>query len=229
MKKINLTSAFLIAVFALPTITLVQSNFGTGSVYAQEGDAKPKRKSKRVQSIPQSLIKEFTRLSEAFDVEDYAAADRILDKIEAKEDLNNISKAYIHNYRGNIHFTRDNLRGALSEFKKVLSLKEGVPEGFYNQIIYVVAQVYFSQENYSEALKYARQWFQTQKEPTADGYMLVGQALYMLKRYDEALPNVQKGIQKYVDVGSIPKEGWLNLLTSIYRQKNDYKKNVTCS
>ena len=91
-------------------------------------------------------------------------------------------------------------------------------------MLYVVAQVLFSQEKYREALTYAQRWLNTQEEPTAEGYMVVGQAHYMLKDYNKALPNVQKGIAKYVELGSVPKEGWLNLLSSIYRQKNDFRK-----
>ena len=190
---------------------------------AQDDDA-PKRQTKRVQSIPQALVKDFEKVNEAFDAENYAEAERILNTLKAKDNLNNISKAYINNYTGNIKFSRDDLPGALNDFKAILAEPEGVPEGFYNQIVYVVAQVYFSQENYSEALKYAQQWFKTQEDPTADAFMLVGQAQYMLKQYDAALPNVQAGIQKYVELGETPKEGWLNLLSSIYRNKEDFNK-----
>ena len=222
MRKVNWFAVTLATMLALPGLLMVDMISDSSLAYAQED--KPKRATKRVQSIPQGLIKDFEKLNEAFDAENYAEADRILNKLQAKEDLNEISRAYIHNYRGNIYFSRDNLPGALSEFKKILAITEGVPEGFYNQIIFVVAQVYFSQENFSEALSYAQRWFKTQTDPSADAYMLVGQAQYMLKRYDAALPNVQKGIQKYIDVGSVPKEGWLNLLSSIYRQKDDFNK-----
>lgn len=203
-------------------LTLLSLVFVNQQSYAQ--DDAPARKTKRVQSIPQALVKDFEKVNEAFDAEKYSEAERILNTLRAKPDLNNISKAYINNYSGNIKFSRDDLRGALNDFKAILALPEGVPEGFYNQIIYVVAQVYFSQENYSEALSHAQRWFKTQTDPSADAYMLVGQAQYMLKRYDDALPNVQNGIQKYVDLGQTPKEGWLNLLSSIYRNKNDFRK-----
>ncbi|NND82345.1 MAG: tetratricopeptide repeat protein [Gammaproteobacteria bacterium] len=224
MTKLKISATVFATLLAMPMLLVVETLVDpSASAYAQRTE-KPKRQTKRVESIPQALIKDFEKLNEAFDAENIAEAERILNKLEAKPDLNNISRAYIYNYRGNIYFSRDNLNGALREFKKLLAITEGLPESFYNQIIYVVAQVYFSQENYGEALNYAQRWFRTQEDPAADAYMLVGQAQYMLKRYDDALPNVQKGIQKYVDLGSIPKEGWLNLLSSIYRQKNDFKK-----
>ncbi len=214
--------ALSIIVTAPFTPVLNQGSF----VQAQEEEAKPRRKGKRVESIRQKHIKTFEGINEAFEIDDYAAAAELLAKLERDPDLNNIERSYVHTFKGNIAFTRDDLQGALREFKKIIPLKEGLPEANYNQNFYVIAQVYFSLENYSEALNYARQWFNTQAEPTADGYMLIGQAQYMLKRYDDALPNVQKGIDIYVQVGSVPKEGWLNLLSNIYRQKDQYSKMV---
>jgi len=190
-------------------------------VHAQDDDA-PQRTTKRVQSIPQALVKEFEKIAELFDTEQYGEAERILNGMKSP-DNNNITNAYISNYLGNIYYNRENHSAALREYKNILANPEGISESFYNQFLYVVAQVYFSQENYSEALSHAQRWFKTQEDPSADAYMLVGQAQYLLKRYDDALPNVQKGIQKYIDLGSTPKEGWLNLLSSIYRNKNDYK------
>ena len=223
-RFIKLTLSTAIAVpLMLATEYAVIDSVGT-QAQAQEAAKKPRKKTRRVESIRQKHVKTFEKINEAFDAENIPGAQSLLAKLEAEPDLNNIEKAYVANYKGNIYFSQDNLNGALREFRKIMSLKEGVSEGFYNQIMYVIAQVYFSQENYREALNFAQRWLKTQEEPTADGYMLVGQAHYMLKDYNKALPMVQKGIQKYIDLGSIPKEGWLNLLSSIYRQKGDYRK-----
>lgn len=219
LKQINAHYAFA-AIIRSTLVALTLFTF----LLASAAEEAPKRKTKKVQSIPQSLVKDFQKLGEAFEQENIPEAQRLIAKLEAKKTLNNISKAYIANFKGNIYFSQENLGGALREFKKVLSLKEGIPESFTSQITYVVAQVYFSMENYSEALKYAQRWFRTQEDPSADAYMLIGQAQYMLKRYDDALPNVQKGIDKYRAQGAKPKESWLNLLLGIYREKSNYKR-----
>ncbi|MFT5573885.1 MAG: tetratricopeptide (TPR) repeat protein [Cryomorphaceae bacterium] len=202
---------------------LEASVIGVEQAQAQEAE-KPKRKAKRVETIRAKYVKDFEKIQAAFEIDDHAVVNTILDKLEKVPELNNIERAYIHNYRGNICFEADNLKCALREFKLVTRTREGLSDAFYNQMLYVIAQVYFSQENYKEALNYAQIWFKTQAEPPADAYMLIGQAYYMLKNYDAALPNVQNGIQKYIDLGSVPKEGWLNLLSNIYRQKNDFRK-----
>jgi len=228
MNKIKLVNPILKPVFmvalALPLMAGVEVTIVDSQQAQAQEENKPRRKAKRVESIRQKHIKTFEKINEAFDAENIPETTRLLNKLEKEPDLNNIEKAYLYNYRGNIYFSQDRLGSALNAFKKVTATRDGIPDGFYNQILYVIAQVLFSQENYREALKYAQTWFKTQADPSADAYMLVGQAHYMLKSYDKALPNVQKGIQKYVDLGSVPKEGWLNLLSSIYRQKNQYKK-----
>ncbi len=223
-KGKSLVGVSMVAALMLSLTTTVETWVLDSQIAQAQKNNQPTRKAKRVESIRQKHIKTFEKIQLAFEEEKNAEVKRLLDKMSAEPDLNNIEKAYIANYRGNICFASDNLPCALREFKKVTSTREGIPDGFYNQMLYVIAQVLFSQEKYKEALGYAQTWFKTQEDPSADAFMLVGQAHYMLKDYNQALPNVQKGIAKYIELGSVPKEGWLNLLSSIYRQKNDFKK-----
>ncbi|MBT5031659.1 MAG: tetratricopeptide repeat protein [Proteobacteria bacterium] len=213
-KIMFVSVALAITLGSFGTVTQAQNN-------SEEGQAR--QKAVRVQSIRQRLIKDFEALAEFVELENHAEATAILNELAADPDLNNIEKAYVANFRGNICFSTDDLDCAIREFKKILITPDGIPPAFYNQMYYVVAQVYFSQEDYRNALDYAQQWFTTQEAPPADAYMLVGQAQYMLQNFDAALPNVIKGIQMYEELGSIPKEGWLNLLSGIYRQKDDYR------
>lgn len=216
----RLTGASMLAVMLLAG---GETLIGIEPVNAQEAEKK-KRATKKVESVGAKNAKVFEKVQEAFEAENFAEVERLLAKLSA-EKLNNIERSYVANYRGNICFSQDKLNCALREFKKITDAgSEGISESFYNQMLYVVAQVLFSQEKYAEALRYAQQWFKTQEDPSADAYMLIGQAYYMLKDYNKALPNVQKGIDKYVALGSVPKEGWLNLLSNIYRQKDQYSK-----
>ena len=181
---------------------------------------------KRVQSIRQKHIKTFEKVQEAFDAENTSEVLRLIGKIEKDPELNNIERAYIRNFRGSIYFTQDNLSSAYREFKAIVNNSEGVPDAFVNQMYYVLAQVAFSQENYREALSNANRYIKTLAQPSADMFLLVGQAHFQLKEYDQALVNVQKGIDNYKQQGKQPKEGWLNLLASIYRNKSQYSKMV---
>lgn len=177
----------------------------------------------KIDPIRQGNIKKFEKIAELFEQEKIREASAELTKLESEPNLSATERAYIANYRGNINFSNENLNGALAQFRKILAICDGISHSFYNQIVYVVAQVYFSKEDYRNALDYAQAWKKTQEEPSADAFMLIGQAHYMLQDYNRALPNVLKGIEMYERAGDRPKESWLNLLASLYRQKNDYK------
>ena len=212
------------SLLALMLVSGGQAVIGVETAQAQEAQKK-KRATKKVESVNAKNAKVFEKAQEAFEAENYAEVERLLAKLSGENKLNNIERSYVANYRGNICFSQDNLSCALREFKKITDAgSEGISESFYNQMLYVVAQVLFSQEKYREALRYAQTWFKTQEDPSADAYLLIGQAHYMLKDYNKALPNVQKGIDKYIALGSVPKESWLNLLSNIYRQKNQFNK-----
>ena len=219
----SLISMSLCALLMLPVTAVIETTLVQAQQAHAQDDA-PRRKAKRVESIRQKHVKVFEKVAEAQETENYAEMTRNLDKLSRETDLNNIEKAYIAQFRGNICFSQDRLSCALTEFKKVIRTRDGLSDGFYNNMLYVVAQVYFSQENYREALKFAQQWIGTQELPSPDGLILIGQAHYQLKQYDQALPNVQKAISLYEELGTKPKEGWLNLLSSIYRQKSQYRK-----
>ncbi len=213
----------MLTALVLPLSAGLETAVFESQVVQAQNDA-PKRKTRRVESIRAKHVKSFEKISAALDAEDLNGAKALLRKLGAEPDLNNIEKAYYHNFNGSICLNQDNLGCALREFKAVTNIQDGISVGFSNQMLYQVAQVLFLQENYREALSYAQRWFKTQEDPSADAYMLIGQAYYQLKQYDNALPNVQKGISKYKELGSTPKEGWLNLLSSIYREKREYKK-----
>ncbi len=221
--KTALKPLLLTALIVPISATVEVSYFDSQVATAQNGE-QSKRKTRRVESIRAKHVKTFEKVSEAFDKEDVAGAKAQLAKLAKETDLNNIEKAYLWNFQGSICLNEDKLNCALNNFKKVANIQDGISIGFQNQMLYQVAQVLFLQEKYREALTYAQRWFRTQEDPSADAYMLIGQAHYQLKEYNKALPNVQKGIEKYEALGSIPKEGWLNLLSNIYREKKQYRK-----
>lgn len=216
LMSVAIAAALTLPLASITEVVLLDSQ----QSYAQS------KSTKRVQSIRQKHIKNFEKIQEAFDAENTSEVLRLIGKLEQDPDLNNIERAYIRNFRGSIYFTQDNLSAAYREFKGIVDNSEGVPEAFVNQMYYVLAQVSFSQDNYREALTNANRYIKTLETPSADMFMLVGQAHFQLKEYDQALVNVQKGIDNYKQQGKQPKEGWLNLLASIYRNKSQFTKMV---
>jgi tetratricopeptide (TPR) repeat protein len=171
--------------------------------------------------------KEFEQLEKAqalIEEKKHSQAKKILDTMAKKEGLNNYTRAQIANFTGFYYFDRGDYKSALNQYLKVVKDPEGIPEGFFNQTYYTIAQIYFQLENYKSALTYAQKWFKSTEKPPADAHMLIGQAHYMLNDFKRALPSVKKGISMYEQEGRKPKENWLVLLRGIYYEQNNYKQ-----
>jgi len=88
------------------------------------------------------------------------------------------------------------------------------------------AQLQFTQDDYEGALVTVRQLMAAVTEPSADVYMLEGQALFQLARYEEALVPIKTAVDMYREQGQIPKENWLLLLRVIYFEMKDYDNMI---
>ena len=90
-----------------------------------------------------------------------------------------------------------------------------------------MAQLQFTQEDYTDALVTIDRLMASVDEPSADIYMLKGQALFQMERYDDALNPIKIAIDMYRSQGRPPKENWLLLLRVIYFERNDYDNMLT--
>ena len=97
-----------------------------------------------------------------------------------------------------------------------------LPEALVLSTLKTMAQLQYTQEDYKGALATINRLMKSVDEPSADIYMLKGQALFQMERYDDALAPIKTAISMYRDQGRPPKENWLLLLRVIYFERNDY-------
>jgi len=90
-------------------------------------------------------------------------------------------------------------------------------------MLYSLAGLYAAEGQYLKAIEIMREWFRYEENPIADAYMIIGSAFTELERYDEALPYIQKAIQK----AEVPKENWYLLELAIYFEKNRFRDAIS--
>jgi tetratricopeptide (TPR) repeat protein len=193
------------------------------SAYAQDDDKKPKRQTKKVQTLSQKIYEKLIEAQAEIEEKNYAQGLQMLQELRAQPKLNNFEQAQISNFFGFYYFVQEQYPQALAEYKKVIADPEGIPEGLYVSTFYTIAQLYFQEEDYQNALEYAQRWFAATPEPSADAYMLIGQAYYQLEQVDKAFEPVRTGIEMYKAADRVPKENWYLLLRALYYEKNDYE------
>jgi tetratricopeptide (TPR) repeat protein len=140
---------------------------------------------------------------------------------KGKTKLSDYERAQIYNLEGYSYYLQERYTEAIKSYEKVLAQPD-LPEALVLSTLKTMAQLQFTQEDYKGALVTIDRLMQAVTEPSADIFMLKGQALFQMEKYDEALGPIKIAIDMYREQGRPPKENWLLLLRVIYFERNDY-------
>ena len=190
------------------------------TLLAQE--KKDDRKTKQTVAMSQQVYEKLQEIQELVEAKDYASAQRLVDEAKANEKLSPYERAQVWNLQAYSFYLQERYPDAIRAYEQVLAQPD-LPEALIQSSLKTKAQLQFTQEDYEGALATVRQLMASIEEPAADVYMLEGQALFQLTRYDDALEPIKKAIQMYQEQGQTPKENWLLLLRAIYLEKRDYE------
>src|SRR5690606_38163716 len=88
-----------------------------------------------------------------------------------------------------------------------------------SQARYQLAQLWMQEEDWSEGAKALESWLATATNPSSSAYYLLAIAYYQLEQMDNALEPARKAVEL---AGEQPQEGWLQLLSALLMQREDY-------
>ncbi|MFK8053224.1 MAG: tetratricopeptide repeat protein [Woeseiaceae bacterium] len=135
--------------------------------------------------------------------------------------LNGYEKALIFQTIGFIHANQNELTKAIEYFEKSIAENALTPDS-QQGMLYSLASLYMSQEQFRKAISTAREWFKYEAEPEGDAYMLIGSSFAQLEDYKSALPYVKKAIS----LSDKPQEPWYQLELAIYFELKQVAKAV---
>jgi tetratricopeptide (TPR) repeat protein len=110
----------------------------------------------------------------------------------------------------------------LNDYELALVHQTYLPNLAQQGMLYSLAGLYAANQKFLKAIETMRVWFQYEANPPAKAYMVIGSSYAELKKYDEALPYIQKAIE----VSEEPEENWYLLELSIYFEKNRFRDAV---
>jgi tetratricopeptide (TPR) repeat protein len=195
---------------------------GVSSQALAQQKAGKDRKTKQTVAMSQKVYESLTEIQELVEIKSYAEAQRLIDRMnQGKTKLSDYERAQIYNLEGYSYYLQELYGKAIKSYEKVLAQPE-LPEALILSTLKTMAQLQFTQEDYSGALVTIDRLMNSVEEPSADIFMLKGQALFQMERYDDALNPIKTAINMYRDQGRPPKENWLLLLRVIYFERNDY-------
>ena len=208
---------------ALPLVNTMQSTIAVGSAYAAEDEA-PARKTRRVPSMSESVYKKLAEAQELIDLKDFNGALAVLDSALTKRSINPNEIGQVQNMRGFVFFSREDYKGAINAYKKVVAQGEDIPEGLETTTLYTLAQLSFVTENYNDALRYMETWITKANNPGPDPHIFMGQVYYQMKNFPKAIVQIEAGIAKAKERGTLVKENWWSLLNYLYYEQENWPK-----
>lgn len=207
-------------IVALLVGVLVLGTAGSAMAQVQK---KEEKKTKETVAMSQQVYEVLVEVQELIETKDYATAQvKIEDLKNSKKKLSPYELAQLWNISAYSFYLQERYKDAIDAYDQVLAQPE-LPEALTQSTLKTKAQLYFTLEDYESALGVIRELMAIIPEPSADVYMIEGQALFQLARYDEALVPIKTAINMYREQGQKPKENWLLLLRVIYFEQKDYE------
>jgi tetratricopeptide (TPR) repeat protein len=183
------------------------------------------RKTKQTVAMSQQVYEKLTEIQEMVENKDYASAERLAVELRNKKNLSDYERAQIFNLSGYAYYLQERYDDAIRAYEQVMAQPD-LPEALVLSTLKTMAQLQFTIEEYDAALRTVRRLMAAVEEPSADIFMLEGQALFQMGKYQEALTPIRTAVDMYRDQGQTPRENWLLLLRVIYFELKDYDSMI---
>lgn len=218
-----IAAAALLAVMPVPDGTPMSS-----TAAAQDAEKpKNKQKTRKVPAMSLEVHKQVQKAQEAMDIDDIPGAEVFLEKAMAKRKINDYEKAVVWQMRAMIAFEKENTPDTIKAYQMILTFRESIPEALEIQIIYGLAQLEFSEENYKNSLRYVEDW-QNKVDPSLIGVAqltFISQLHYQLTDFATSLDYIYQAIAQAESLDEVEvKENWYNLALSSHWELNQYPK-----
>jgi len=142
-----------------------------------------------------------------------AKAQKELNELKEKiGSLKSYDRSMVWYYQGYINLVyADDLAGARQNYLDLINEEDANPQiklGSY----YTVSQLYLADEDFDNGIFYLLKWFEKAPEVTAQAYVLLGQAYFLLDEHEKAFSNLKRAKIITNNEGALFRENWYSLL-----------------
>jgi tetratricopeptide (TPR) repeat protein len=217
MMRISTLKAGLLAAVVVCAAT-------PATVVAQQQDqAESQRQTRTTPAIREAVYRELSDAQSAAEEENYPGALETLDKLRDEGGLNSYERAQMWNIYAYVHIAREDHQRAIESYERLLG-EENLPEGLETSTRYSLAQLYFSVEEYEKAADTLERWLRDAENPSADAFILLGNAYYSLGRYERALEPATRAVKLVRERGEPVKEHWWQLLRAVHYELGNHQR-----
>ncbi len=238
VKTLSASVVFTAAAVAVPmalnsaSIALGGSATFGNLAFAQDSE-KEKEDTRVTPAMSESMFKKFGEVQELGNPEEEGAEPNLQAALEALNEIrdecdecNKYELAIMYNYYGWLYYALEQPQKAIDAYVNLLAQSPEIPLGLELGTMYKVAQLYYAEDNYTEALKWLNDWMEMSDTIGAQAYVMRAQIHYQMGNNDKALADINTGVSMEEENGKVPAEGWYNLQRALYLDKEDYQTGI---
>jgi tetratricopeptide (TPR) repeat protein len=237
-KLIRASSSWLMALCAVLVLALFAMSFPVlhNDVIAEE--KKEKRdfsqvRTRRVATLRKTVYDKLARVQKVLEEEkNPGGAERLLANMlrsheRGKESLNSYEVANIWNTYGYLYYAQEKYAKAIDAYERAISDPAAIPAAMFNNLRFVIAQMFFVTEQYDEAIRRLNEWIGGVKKPGPNVWFLLAQAHFQNEERDKALEYGIKAYELAKRRNLKMRQGWYLLLRALYYEQGDHAEVVT--
>ena len=224
LKSLPLAAGVAVALAAAPLPAAVSGI--SAATAAEQEKQKNQQETRKVPAMSIAVHKQVQKAQEAMDLKDNAGAKEILAAALEKKKINDYERAVVWQLTAMIAFDEDDTRGTIRAYEQILRYKDSIPVALELNILYSLAQLYYSVDDYDNALKYAKLW-----EPRAGEFVgvsqltFLSQLYYVRAEYPQTIDYIERTIQLAETLDTVEvKENWYGLKLSAHWELNQFPK-----
>lgn len=193
------------------------SMFTSGPAFAQAGGCGIERTVKP-QPLDEQTWKRMNDIYEDIGEENYDLASTKLNDMVAREKGSKYLQAIVQQLIGQVEWARENFDKALKGFETAVAM-DALPDQTHYSLMYQIAQLYYMQERYNDALKSLDVWFcKAPAEQIKAAAHILKASIYAAK---EDWKNVIPSVDTAISMESEPKESWYLLKLAAHFELED--------
>lgn len=216
-------AAAVLAVVPMPEGTPI---FGEQAAHAQRAPSN-KQKTRKVPAMSVDVHKKIQKAQEAMDTKNYVEAKSIIDDTLEGKKVNDYERAVAWQLKAMIAYEEDDVNATIGAYEQILRYAESIPEALELSILYGLAQLYYSEENYEKALEFVTQW-QARTDPTLIGVnqlTFISNLHYVRNEFEDSLRYIYDAIEMAKTVDTVElKESWYQLALSAHWELGEFEK-----
>lgn len=171
-------------------------------------------------TMSENMYRRLESVHELIEEEEYADAESKAQDLVSRARSDYEEAVAVQTY-GHILAAQEKYRGAVEQFKRAIELN-ALPNPTHYGMMYNVAQLQISNEQFEEGLQWLNRYFDEvpQGEIDLNAYVLAASANAELNNHRTAIDYIEKAL----DLAKEPKESWYQLLLAMHLELKDYEE-----